>query len=104
MENSFGNLGSVHPIFNEEKIQEKLGGVLFQNAKKINLEVRCHQFRIYGRDFRDLLELLGFTSKYIFKYTSIVHFAPLPSGRLCLQFIENPKIKKREYLYGRKKS
>ena len=29
----------------------------------------------------------------------IVHFASLSSGRLCLQFIENPKIKKQEYLY-----
>ena len=63
LENSFGNLGSVHPIFNEEKILEKLGGVLFQNAKKINLEVLCHQFRVYGRDFRDLLELFAFTSR-----------------------------------------
>ena len=63
LENSFGKLGRVHPIFNEEKIQEKLGGVLFQNVKKINLAVRCHQFRIYGRNFRDLLELLGFTSR-----------------------------------------
>ena len=34
----------------------------------------------------------------------IVHFASLPSGKLCLQFIENPKIKKQKYLYWRKKS
>ena len=29
LENSFGNFDRVLPIFNEEKIQEKIGGMLF---------------------------------------------------------------------------
>lgn len=51
LENSFGNLGRVYPIFNEEKIQVKLGGVLFQNAKEINLEVLVSPTSDLGKRF-----------------------------------------------------
>ena len=51
LKNSFGNLGRVHPIFNEEKIQEKLVGMLFHNAKKINLEVSVSPISVLWRRF-----------------------------------------------------
>ena len=59
LENSFGNLGRVHSIFNEEKVQKKLGGVLFQNAKKINLEVSVSPISDLWKRFYRFIGALG---------------------------------------------
>ena len=39
LENLFGNLNRVLPVFNEEKIQEEIGEIIVQNATEINLKV-----------------------------------------------------------------
>ena len=39
LEDSFGNLARVLPVFNEEKIQQHRGDILFPNAKRMNLKV-----------------------------------------------------------------
>ena len=39
LENSFWNVGRVLSVFYEDKIQEKIGSILLQNANKINLTV-----------------------------------------------------------------
>ena len=39
LEDSFGNLARISPVFNEEKIQEQMGNTLFANAKIMNLKV-----------------------------------------------------------------
>ena len=60
----------------------------------------------YGvTNFGFMEEILGiYWSSWALLPERIVHSASLPSGKVCLQFIENPKIKKQEYLHGRKKS
>ena len=39
LENPFWNIGRVLSVFYEDKIQEKIGSILLQNANKINLTV-----------------------------------------------------------------
>ena len=39
LKDSFGNLASISPVFNEEKIQEQMGNTRFANAKMMNLKV-----------------------------------------------------------------
>ena len=39
LEDSFGNLARVLPVFNEEKLQQHRGDILFPNAKRMNLKV-----------------------------------------------------------------
>ena len=39
MEDSFGNLARISPVFNEEKIQEQMGDTLFPNANMMNLKI-----------------------------------------------------------------
>ena len=39
MEDSFGNLARISPVFNEEKIQEQIGDTLFPYANMMNLKI-----------------------------------------------------------------
>ena len=38
LEDSFGNLAKVFPVFNEEKIQEQIGGHVVSNCKENEFE------------------------------------------------------------------
>ena len=58
LEDSFGNLTRVLPIFHEEKIQEQMGGTCHFQMQRVRISrYQCHQFRIYGIDFRCLLAM-----------------------------------------------
>ena len=52
LEDSFGNLARFFPVFDEEKTQEIIKGTYcFQMHKGWIWRYRCHQIRIYARDF-----------------------------------------------------
>ena len=83
LEDSFGNLARVLPIFNEEKTQEKMGDMLFANTKRMNLKVSMSPILDswnHGFSCRKAIKEL---SLRLHVHRRTVFFASLPSRRLC---------------------
>ena len=110
LENWFGYLDRVLPVFNEEKIQEKIEGMLFWNAKKITLKVSASPTSDFWKKFQMSLgyefiwkkakplrdSVLEFWSSWTSRSERDSIFAYLPSRRPYWQFVGNPETKKGE--------